>query len=101
MKRHEIAFTIVSLRHFCRFFWLAPMAAPAWRRTAPSWMISSPGWHDAEDAGEAGRIEAEIWIEWSKSGSPAMDLLLQRGEDAMELGNFQRRGRAFHRPRRS
>jgi tetratricopeptide (TPR) repeat protein len=37
---------------------------------------------------EAGRIETEIWIEWSKSGSPAMDLLLQRGRDAMDLGDF-------------
>jgi tetratricopeptide (TPR) repeat protein len=36
---------------------------------------------------EAGRIETEIWIEWSKSGSPAMDLLLQRGRDAMDLGD--------------
>jgi tetratricopeptide (TPR) repeat protein len=36
---------------------------------------------------EAGRIETEIWIEWSKSGSPAMDLLLQRGKDAMNLGD--------------
>jgi tetratricopeptide (TPR) repeat protein len=40
------------------------------------------------DAGEASRIEREIWIEWSKSGSPAEDLLLQRGKDAMELGDF-------------
>ena len=39
------------------------------------------------EAGEAGRIETEIWIEWSKSGSPALDLLLQRGKDAMELGD--------------
>lgn len=39
------------------------------------------------DADEAGRIEAEIWIEWSKSGSAAMDLLLQRGTDAMEAGD--------------
>jgi tetratricopeptide (TPR) repeat protein len=38
--------------------------------------------------GEAGRIETEIWIEWSKSGSPALDLLLQRGRDAMDLGDF-------------
>lgn len=38
--------------------------------------------------GEAGRIETEIWIEWSKSGSPAMDLLLQRGKDAMNLGDY-------------
>lgn len=40
------------------------------------------------DEGEAGRIEREIWIEWSKSGSPAEDLLLQRGKDAMELGDY-------------
>jgi tetratricopeptide (TPR) repeat protein len=40
------------------------------------------------DAGEAGRIESEIWIEWSKSGSPALDLLLQRGRDAMALGDM-------------
>lgn len=39
------------------------------------------------EEGEAGRIETEIWIEWSKSGSPALDLLLQRGRDAMELGD--------------
>lgn len=39
------------------------------------------------EAGEAGRIETEIWIEWSKSGSPALDLLLQRGKDAMDLGD--------------
>jgi tetratricopeptide (TPR) repeat protein len=38
-------------------------------------------------AEEAGRIESEIWIEWSKSGSPAMDLLLQRGRDAMAAGD--------------
>lgn len=40
----------------------------------------------AEEA-EAGRIETEIWIEWSKSGSPTLDLLLQRGRDALELGD--------------
>ena len=38
-------------------------------------------------AEEASRIEAEIWIEWSKSGSPALDLLLQRGRDALALGD--------------
>ncbi len=40
------------------------------------------------EAAEAGRIEAEIWIEWSKSGSPALDLLLQRGRDAMAFGDM-------------
>lgn len=43
---------------------------------------------DADDRG-AGRIEREIWNEWSKSGSPAMDLLLQRGRDAMAAGRTQ------------
>lgn len=42
----------------------------------------------AKDAAEAGRIEAEILIEWSRSGSPAMDLLMQRGQDAMDAGNY-------------
>ena len=32
-------------------------------------------------------IEAQITAEWSKSGSPAMDLLLQRGADAIEAGS--------------
>jgi tetratricopeptide (TPR) repeat protein len=40
------------------------------------------------EQGAAGRIEREIWLEWSKSGSPAMDLLLQRGRDSMEAGDL-------------
>ena len=40
------------------------------------------------DPQAASRIEREIWNEWSKSGSPAMDLLLQRGRDAMEAGDI-------------
>lgn len=39
------------------------------------------------DARAAARLEREIWNEWSKSGSPAMDLLLQRGRDALAAGN--------------
>lgn len=38
------------------------------------------------DERAAARIEREIWNEWSKSGSPAMDLLLQRGRDSMAAG---------------
>lgn len=41
------------------------------------------------DSATAGRIERELWNEWSKSGSPAMDLLLQRGRDAMAAGKTQ------------
>ena len=43
---------------------------------------------ESADAAQAGRIEREIWIEWSKSGSPSMDLLLQRGRDAMDAGDL-------------
>ncbi|HEX9856872.1 MAG TPA: tetratricopeptide repeat protein, partial [Paracoccaceae bacterium] len=41
------------------------------------------------DARAAGRIEADIWREWSKSGSPAMDLLLERGRQAMQQGDTE------------
>ena len=39
----------------------------------------------AQSAAEAERIEREIFLEWSKSGSAAMDLLLKRGRDALEV----------------
>ena len=38
---------------------------------------------------EAIKIAAEITLEMSKSGSPAMDLLLKRGKDALEAGDTQ------------
>lgn len=34
------------------------------------------------------RTQADILREWSKSGSPSMDLLLKRGRDAMEAGDL-------------
>ncbi len=34
------------------------------------------------------RAEADIQREWSKSGSPAFDLLLKRGREAMEVGDM-------------
>lgn len=33
------------------------------------------------------QIESQIWREWSRSGSAAMDLLLQRGRTALGAGN--------------
>lgn len=36
-------------------------------------------WQSAED---------KIWREWSKSGSRAMDLLLERGRDAIAAGDY-------------
>ncbi len=38
---------------------------------------------------ESTQITQNIWIEWSKSGSAAMDLLLKRGRDALNAGNPQ------------
>lgn len=40
------------------------------------------------DAASSERIEQEIWNEWSKSGSPAMDLLLERGREALAAGDL-------------
>ncbi|MEI4232130.1 tetratricopeptide repeat protein [Roseovarius sp. D22-M7] len=37
---------------------------------------------------EARKLAAEIEMEWSKSGSAAMDLLLRRGRDAIEAGEL-------------
>jgi Tfp pilus assembly protein PilF len=36
---------------------------------------------------EARRIASEIELEWARSGSASMDLLLRRGEDALEAGD--------------
>ena len=39
------------------------------------------------DAREARRVEKDIWLHWSRSGSAAFDLLLERGRKAMEQGD--------------
>lgn len=43
-----------------------------------------------EDAGEATRLANEILERWTHSGSASLDLLLRRGTDAMEAGEFSR-----------
>jgi tetratricopeptide (TPR) repeat protein len=35
-------------------------------------------------------VEKDIWKEWSKSGSDAMDLLLERGKQAMASGDLEK-----------
>ena len=40
--------------------------------------LDEPGWEQIEDA---------IWAEWSETGSASLDLLLQRGREAMSDGN--------------
>jgi len=41
--------------------------------------------HDADPVGAA-KIERELDLVWARSGSPSMDLLLTRGQDALEAG---------------
>ena len=41
------------------------------------------------DPGEARRIARDIEHAWAQSGSPAMDLLLSRGTDALDAGDSQ------------
>ncbi len=41
------------------------------------------------DEADSHKIAGEIELEWSKSGSAAMDLLLKRGIDALEAGDSQ------------
>lgn len=61
--------------------------------TRPASTAPAPGIEDyldrlpAADADEAARIEGELVILWSKSGSPAIDLLYRRGSDALEAGD--------------
>jgi tetratricopeptide (TPR) repeat protein len=60
----------------------APQVDDAARLDALFAELAEPGRADYE------RIEGEIRRIWSKSGSPAMDLLLRRGEEAMEAEQF-------------
>ncbi|WP_299785666.1 hypothetical protein [uncultured Marivita sp.] len=42
----------------------------------------------AEDERSAARLERQLRQEWSKSGSATIDLLLKRGEDALDVDNI-------------
>lgn len=69
------------------FAWSMPLAAPVWAGTEDLNSLFES--LKTADAAASRRIEREIVNEWSKSGSPAMDLLLQRGQDAMAAGDFR------------
>jgi Flp pilus assembly protein TadD len=73
LKRIVAAFAVIAV--FC-----LPATAEDRRLDALLSQLS-----DASPA-EARKLAAEVEMEWSKSGSPAMDLLLRRGKDAIEAG---------------
>ena len=66
------------------FFGIAAGTGPALAQTAKLDELFT-SLRAADDAG-ADQIVTEIWIEWSKSGSPSIDLLLQRGRAALAAG---------------
>ncbi len=73
------------MRRFIFFFALLLFAAAARAEEtrldtlfAALAQADQPGWEQIED---------QIWEEWSETGSPTLDLLLQRGREAMSDGD--------------
>jgi tetratricopeptide (TPR) repeat protein len=80
--------------------WFVPLAAAAQDAAAPAVEAEEPESDAAKldalfvELAEPGRddwerVENEIVRIWSKSGSPAMDLLLRRGNEALEAQDFE------------
>ncbi|KIN60434.1 TPR-domain containing protein [Sulfitobacter noctilucae] len=74
LKRHLAAIVLPVL-----------LCGPALAAPAPAELFEKL---QSSTAQEAPRVVKEIELEWSRSGSAAMDLLLRRGRDAMQDGNF-------------
>ena len=94
LRRQPVTFTvvmanpIVNLKHTVAAlgFWVllggvvfAQNSMPAADELLDRLRMASPA--------EAGRIEREVQMAWSRSGSATMDLLYARGNDAMRDGN--------------
>jgi tetratricopeptide (TPR) repeat protein len=81
-RKRQLASVLVAA------LWLAPAPAPAQsdgdaaRLDALFAELAEPGREDWE------RIEGEIGEIWSRSGSPAMDLLLRRGNEALAAEDY-------------
>ncbi len=74
--KHPVAALAVSLS----------LALPGWAQQASDLDDLFSALAEA-DAAAAAKIEEKIWAEWSKSGSDAMDLLLERGREALDNGD--------------
>lgn len=63
--------------------------------SAPAWAVDEARVDDLfeqlkeADASEYRDIERQIGAEWAKSGSAAVDLLLRRGQDAIDVGDYR------------
>ncbi len=60
--------------------------APVWADSARLDRLFSQ--LQSADEADAATITQDIWLEWSKSGSAAMDLLLKRGQKALAAGDI-------------
>jgi tetratricopeptide (TPR) repeat protein len=79
----------MNIRAFLSFLLvgLSLAAAPVWADSASLDRLFEK--LATAEADESERIERDIWTEWSKSGSPAFDLLLERGREAMAQGDYE------------
>ena len=94
-----------SFRALLNLLVFVPLSAATWAILSPS--LTGAAWAQTPPAATAqskrldqlfeqlkepgadwSSTEREIWREWSKSGSAAMDLLLQRGQAAMRAGDL-------------
>lgn len=68
----------------------AGVAAALWAMPAPAQSVEELLQELARpDLERWQRVERQIVTEWSRSGSPSMDLLLQRGRDAISDGDLE------------
>jgi len=68
-------------------FAVMAFAMPATAQTTEAELLAQL--QDAPES-EASRLERELTLIWGNSGSPAMDLLLERGRDALEAEDNSR-----------
>ena len=68
-------------------FAVSAFVAPATAQTSEAELLAQL--QDAPES-EAPRLERELMLMWGNSGSPAKDLLLERGRDALEAEDNSR-----------
>lgn len=76
-----LSYVIVTLSYFAG----PALAEQAWEADEATLLERLA---DADEA-DARRIDRELQALWRKSGSPSMDLLLKRGRDALDVGDFE------------
>lgn len=84
MRKHKSAVTALLMM---LMVWGGVAGSPLYAQDAPVAELLRQ-LSEAENARAADRLERQVRQEWSKSGSAAVDLLLKRGQDALEIGDL-------------